>query len=230
MLQDIASGRASVLRTALAMLMCLVGAFSTNAAGGHAGKLTYGRMHDHPNTLVMVWKGEIRRGMAAQIVNAFTRNKHDTDRIVFRLDSPGGSVLEGERVIQVLQQIKQTHKLATSVGAGKKCGSMCVFIYVQGQVRLAAPASLWLFHEVSRMNKARTKIVALNRERWIALVDKYWVPAGVDAAWIEGIKNRADKMDVWESGSDLLKDGSNLVQRKLSNDRRRIVAPPEVTH
>ena len=64
----------------------------------------------------------------------------------------GGSVAEGERVIDVLRQIKATHQLETVVAPGDVCASMCVFIYVQGQKRLGALTSSWLFHEVSHMD------------------------------------------------------------------------------
>ncbi len=103
--------------------------------------------------------------MSAEINEAFEQYKDRVNTVELKLDSGGGSVKEGERVISILQNIKKTHKLATAVGAGKKCGSMCVFIYVQGQKRLAAPASLWLFHEVSMKDKHTHRIARLDRVR-----------------------------------------------------------------
>ena len=120
----------------------------------------------------MRWKGEVRRGMAEKIHAAFEKHKlsHSVIRLV--IDSPGGSVREGERVIRVLQAIKATHRLSTVVMPGKRCGSMCVFIYVQGEKRFAAPASIWLFHEVSRSDKHTRKIYALDRGQWV-LCDRF---------------------------------------------------------
>ena len=78
--------------------------------------------------------------MSDEISAAFEQNKSTIKKVELKLDSVGGSVAEGEKVIDVLKKIKTTHKLYTVVGAGRRCGSMCVFIYVQGQKRFAAPA------------------------------------------------------------------------------------------
>jgi len=215
----------AALAAAIAAFMVLGTLAASAASRPHTPKLRSGHMHDHPDILVMVWKGIIGKGMSEQVRAAFDKAKDKTTAVVLRIDSPGGSVAEGERVIAVLQDIKRTHKLITSVAAGKRCGSMCVFIYVQGQKRLAAPASLWLFHEVSHMDHAHRSVVSLDRDRWLALVDKYWVPAGVSQAWIDKVKAHAVETDVWESGSDLLREGANLIQRPLSDEKHRIVRP-----
>jgi hypothetical protein len=215
------------LKATLGALALLVGSSGLAAAGGfdETAQFRTGRMTNHHDILVMVWKGAVQKGISEKIRDAFEQNKDEITAVELRLDSTGGSVSEGERVIEVLQDIKRTHKLYTSVAAGKRCASMCVFIYAQGQRRLAAPASLWLFHEVSHFNADRTRIVSLNRASWLHLIDRYLVPAGVSPEWIEQLEARAVKTDVWESGSDLLRDGSNLVQRPLSDARRRAVGP-----
>jgi hypothetical protein len=209
---------------ALALLVVSTGAVAARGFDETA-QFRSGRMKGHHNVLVMVWKGAVQKGISEQIRAAFEQNKDEITAVELRLDSTGGSVAEGERVIGVLQDIKRTHKLITTVGPGKRCASMCVFIYAQGQRRFAAPASLWLFHEVSHFNKDRTRIVALNRAAWLGLIERYLVPAGVDSDWIDKLTERAVKTDVWESGSDLLRDGSNLVQRPLSDDKVRVVTP-----
>src|SRR5687768_14277206 len=78
------------------------------------------------NTVVMAWHGESAAPMAAQLNEAFEARKAGATRFVLLLDSGGGSVAEGERVIDVLRRIKQTHELMTAVAHGHKCGSMCV--------------------------------------------------------------------------------------------------------
>ena len=128
------------------------------------------------NTVVMAWHGEIAAPMAAQISEAFEARKASATRFVLLLDSGGGSVAEGERAIDVLRRIKQTHELMTAVAHGHKCGSMCVFIFVQGHERVAALTSAWLFHEVSRMDPNTKRIIDLNRPRWEQLIDKYFRP------------------------------------------------------
>src|SRR5262249_6779829 len=73
-----------------------------------------------------------------------------SQRVVLFLDSAGGQVDEGDRVIEVLKEIKQRHQLITVVPDGKLCASMCIPIFLQGEDRLAARASLWIFHEAAQ--------------------------------------------------------------------------------
>jgi hypothetical protein len=199
-------------------------ALAPGAARAEASQhLHFGLSPEHSNVLVMIWRGEIKRHMSEDISAAFEQYKDTTTAVEFKIDSGGGSVSEGERVIKVLQEIKKTHKLYTAVGAGKKCGSMCVFIYVQGEKRLAAPASLWLFHEVSQVDKETHQITRLDRASWERLVDQYWVPAGVNPDWIKDVKTHTVGTDYWESGESLLRDGSNIVTKALSDEHRRVV-------
>jgi len=211
---------------AISVLLVLGLPASVCSAGSiHKPHLRFGISRTHPDLMVMIWKGEIKAPMSDEISAAFELNKNRIRKIEFKLDSGGGSVKEGERVIAVLQEIKKTHKLATVVDAGKRCGSMCVFIYVQGQKRLAAPASLWLFHEVSIVNRETHKISRLDRDSWEQLVDKYWVPAGVNPAWIAEVKTHTVQTDYWQSGESLLQDGSNIILQPLSDEHRRVVTP-----
>jgi hypothetical protein len=66
------------------------------------------------------------------------------------LDSAGGQVEEGDRVLAALNEIKLLHQLITVVPHGKLCASMCIPISLQGEDRLATRASLWIFHEAAQ--------------------------------------------------------------------------------
>ena len=142
------------------------------------------------------------------------------------LDSGGGSVAEGERVIDVLGRIKQTHQLMTAVDHGQKCGSMCVFIFVQGHERVGALTSAWLFHEVSRLDPKTKQITMLNRPRWEHLIDKYFRPAGISEAWIADMKQYTFESDYWQTGADLIQSSSGIINKSLGNQRPRFVVPP----
>ena len=78
--------------------------------------------------MLLTWHGPIMAPMANQIRDAFESRKWQAKRFAFRISSYGGSVAEGERVIEVLRQIKATHELETVVTQGDVCASMCVFI------------------------------------------------------------------------------------------------------
>ena len=196
-----------------------------SAADAKSGKLKVAKSPSHPDALIMAWSGAVRPGMAKAIETAFEQHKDEFKVIQFTINSGGGSVGEGERVIHVLDNIKKTHRLYTFVLAGKQCGSMCVFIYVQGQKRYAAPSSMWLFHEVSRTDKRTRKIYELDRPQWEMLIDKYWVPAGVNPEWIKTMKEHTFQKDYYQSGQNLLQDDSGIVHKPLSDELRRKVVP-----
>lgn len=216
--------RASIVGTAL--FMAAISICVLPAAAG-SGKLKLSPSSRHPEVLVMSWDGEIRRGMAKVIRTAFEQHKDQFKVIEFVINSGGGSVREGEQVIAVLQEIKKTHRLYTGVRAGRRCGSMCVFIYVQGQKRFAAPASIWLFHEVSRTDKHTHKIYELDRAQWEMLIDRYWLPAGVNPVWIADMKKHTFQTDYYQTGQDLLAHDSGIVHKPLSDENHRIVVPRE---
>jgi ATP-dependent protease ClpP protease subunit len=204
-------------------LILAASCFAPSAA--YAGKHSHFRFAVRDNALVMLWAGVIEAPMSTEISAAFELNKNRVKAVELKLNSGGGSVKEGEKVIRVLQDIRRTHKLVTSVGAGHKCGSMCVFIYVQGQKRFAAPASLWLFHEVSIADRKTHRITRLDRARWEELVQKYLVPAGVNQAWINEVESHTDQTDYWQTGQSLIQNGSNLIHRALPDERHRRILP-----
>jgi hypothetical protein len=188
------------------------------------GELRIGTSASRPDTLVLHWAGKIAAPMAREIESAFEQRKGQVRRVVLTLASGGGSVQEGERVIAVLRRIKQTHPLQTVVGHGQMCGSMCVFVYVQGERRTAALSSTWLFHETARTDPTGKHTISLNRQLWERLIDDYWVPAGVSSEWIAKIKPLTIRSDYWQTGADLVNEDSGIVHEALGNQRPRVVA------
>jgi hypothetical protein len=205
----------------------LILAASCFATPAYAGRHSHFRFAVRDRALVMLWAGAIEAPMSTEISAAFELNKDRVKAVELKLNSGGGSVKEGEKVIRVLQDIRRTHKLVTSVGAGHKCGSMCVFIYVQGQKRFAAPASLWLFHEVSIADHKTHRITRLDRARWEELVQKYLVPAGINQAWINEVKSHTNQTDYWQTGQSLIQSGSNLIHQALPDERHRRIVPAQ---
>jgi hypothetical protein len=220
-----ASIASRLLAAALAIALLLVLQVRPAAAGEDRGELKIAQPKPGSGTIVMAWHGKVAAPMATQIMEAFERHRNQGTRVVLTLDSGGGSVAEGERVIEVLRRIKETHRLVTAVAQGQKCGSMCVFIYVQGHERIGALTSSWLFHEISRQDPL-TKRIVLNRPQWENLVDKYFRPAGVSDKWIAEMKQYTVESDYWQTGADLVQANSGIIHRSLSNHRRREVAPP----
>jgi ATP-dependent protease ClpP protease subunit len=175
--------------------------------------------------VVLNWRGPIAAPMANQIRDAFEAHKQKATRFVLRISSQGGLVPEGERVIDMLTQIKVTHQLDTAVTQGDICASMCVFIYLQGQRRFGALTSSWLFHEVAHMDARTKQTTRLDRPAWERLVDKYMRPAGVSEEWIADMKPRTVNSDYWQTGSDLIRANAGIIHEQLANQTARYVAP-----
>jgi ATP-dependent protease ClpP protease subunit len=196
-----------------------------SAAGPEARRLTPGtlRVVSPPSaagTVFLSWEGSIAPPMAEQIGQAFDAFRTSRRRVVLALNTGGGSVSEGERVIQVLRRIRNTHQLDTTVGPGARCGSMCLPIYLQGHNRFGARASTWLFHEITRPGTqyGRQKRVEGSYKR---LIENYWAPAGVSKAWIDQMLAQTDNHDWWQTGHDLIVAKSGIITRPIENRRSR---------
>jgi hypothetical protein len=130
------------------------------------------------------------------------------------LDSAGGQVEEGDRVIEVLNEIKLRHQLITVVPHGNLCASMCIPIFLQGEDRLAARASVWIFHEVAQRQangQQRTDMA----ETW-RLFRKYYAPAGVSTRWLKSIAPMIKEADLWQTGGDLISAKSGIIMHSHS--------------
>ena len=176
---------------------------------------------DH--SLIIIWSGEVFPGMADYVRAAYLKySAEDTPRVFLVLNSPGGSVSEGERVIRVLQEIKQKHRLITVVAQGSMCASMCVPIYLQGNDRLAAGASIRVFHEVTVEDENGTKT---DPEITLVLFTRYYIPAGVSRDWLDSILPSMKNANLWMSGNQLVVLKTGIVTVLLDERTPR----PEIT-
>jgi hypothetical protein len=146
--------------------------------------------------------------------------------VVLFLDSAGGQVDDGDRVIEALNEIKLRHQLITVVPHGKLCASMCIPIFLQGEDRLAARASIWLFHEAAQ-RQANGALRTDTAETW-RLFRKYYAPAGVSMHWLKSIAPMIKEADLWQTGGDLISAKSGIILHPLGDRTERAVAPPLV--
>lgn len=184
------------------------------------GTLSVNSPVNNAGAVFLRWEGTIAEPMAAQIEAAFEAFKSSRRRFVLVLNSGGGSVREGERVIALLQRIRTTHQLDTAVERGARCGSMCVPIYLQGQARFGARSSAWLFHEITLPGSfyGRQKKVEGGYTR---LIEKYWIPAGVPRPWIDRMLKLSEGHDFWQTGDNLINDQAGIITRPIENRTRR---------
>lgn len=167
-------------------------------------------------TMPLRWRGKIDAPMESRIAEAFERHKGVAQTFVLTLSSPGGTLDHGARVIQLLRKIGETHGLETVVEAGRRCASMCVPVYLQGQRRLAAAGAKFMFHEVSfreYLSKDASDVpVPATETATDRLFNDYFAPAGVPVSWISKVRSEmAGGHDIWKSGRELADENAGIV-------------------
>jgi hypothetical protein len=175
--------------------------------------------NEKDGSLNMEWSGPILPGMADYLRAALDRYGTASHRVVVFLDSAGGQVDEGDRVIHVLNEIKPTHRLVTAVLNGKLCASMCIPIFRQGDDRLAARTSSWIFHEAAKRGANGKERL----EETLCLLRTYYVPAGVSTHWINSVVPIIKRADLWQSGGDLIEAKTGIVTYPLERWTERLV-------
>ena len=161
------------------------------------------------------WTGDIDPPMANAFNAAFNEWKDHKERIIIDLHSPGGSVDEGERVIEVINKIKKTHSVQTFVGSGNECLSMCVPIYMQGSLRVAATDSVWMFHEGhlvdSLTGKRRFVYNHESKQAAMETFNRFFTRSKMNKKWVKNLRSKLQYGEVWKSGQDLKDERSNIV-------------------
>lgn len=206
------------------LLLCALVAVAGVLAWQHQSKLfeNKGRLEValQGQTAVLAWNSEVELPMARRIEEAFEKMRGQVKRFVLVLNSPGGSLHEGGEVIKVLSRIKRSHELQTFVGPRQNCLSMCVPIYLQGQVRLAAPDSRWMFHEPiyleahtgEKVNKPKFERDFFARR----FFNRYFTNSEMDPAWRKRLEAEWKGKEVWKTGKQLHDEKANIVTRIIS--------------
>jgi len=178
-------------------------------------------------TLYIDLSGPIVASMADDVRAAQGKYGTALNRVVLFLDSAGGRVADGDRLIEVLNEIKLRHQLITVVPHGKLCASMCIPIFLQGEDRLAAPASIWLFHEAAQ-RQANGILRTDTAETW-RLFRKYYAPAAVPTRWLKSIAPMIEEADLWQTGGDLISAKSGIILHSLGDRTVRDLTASPVT-
>lgn len=181
------------------------------------GKLDV-RPEPETSTLYLRWRGKIDSPMAQRIGEALDKHGGDASRVVLSLSSPGGSLEHGAEVIRLLQRIGGGRSFETVVEGRGICASMCVPVYLQGQLRRASGNARFMFHEVSfRESFSDGKIDVPERAIGRAtdrFFTRYFLPAGVPEDWVRQIRRDiTGGADVWKSAGELVDERAGIVQR-----------------
>jgi ATP-dependent protease ClpP protease subunit len=125
--------------------------------------------------------GEINKNAAQTVQTAFKTFKKDkVTKVILHLNSPGGDLGSGSKIILEIMNAQMKDKIAviTYVGEKELCASMCTGIFAIGAVREASPKSIWIFHSPYVKNeddadeerqKAITETIATAREALMAM-------------------------------------------------------------
>ena len=196
-------------------------------ARSRAGSLRVESPVGTAGSVFLHWSGTIAPPMSDQLATAFEAFRTSRTRVVLVLNSGGGSVAEGEKVITLLQRIRRTHRFDTVVSRGGTCGSMCLPLYLQGEARFGARTSSWLFHEVTRPGSL-PDVKKRVSGRYMQLIDLYWVPAGVSRAWLDRMLAEIDNHDYWQTGEQLIRDNAGIITEVIENRTPRNLETEEM--
>lgn len=177
------------------------------------GRLQISKQAD---AVVLTWQSDIDIPMAKRFEEAFNAWSDKTDKFVINLNSRGGALREGRLVIELIEQMKKTHLIETNVESGAFCLSMCVPIYLRGEIRSASVNSAWMFHQPTAYDFITGDEVSTNKDRLIAgerFIKKYFADSDMNQEWLNRLKQKWIGKDVWYSGQQLLDENSNVIQR-----------------
>lgn len=168
-------------------------------------------------TLIMSWHTKVELPMARRVIEAFEASKDKVRRVVIDLSSPGGSLYEGREVIRAIAKMKQSHRVDTHVGRKQICLSMCVPIFLQGQQRIAASSSRWMFHEPYYAEQFSGRKVSKPKfeEEYTAnkFFDRYFTNSPMNADWRRRLEKAWKGNEVWKTGQELVDERSNIITK-----------------
>jgi ATP-dependent protease ClpP protease subunit len=183
---------------------------------------------EEPDRIVLGWSGPVQEPMSERVAAALVRYKTDQRRIVLILNSPGGSIEHGRRVVAAIRA--QGRAIDTLVQQAGVCASMCVPIFLAGDRRMADPDAWFMFHQAS-LNRSASENV--KRKEYTASEKAFHSQAvkaietrvtddlfhsdmgirGVNTAWLARMRAKIPGRDVWMSGQQLVDEGSGIVDR-----------------
>jgi ATP-dependent protease ClpP protease subunit len=189
---------------------------------------------EEPDRIVLGWSGPVQEPMSARVAAAFDRYKADPRRLVLILNSPGGSIEHGRKVVAAIRA--RDRAIDTVVQKAGVCASMCVPIFLAGTKRMADPEAYFMFHQVSlssaRENTKRQEISESEKALFSQAVktieaqvtDEFFRTdigiRGVSVTWLARMRGKISGRDIWMSGQQLVDEGSGIVDSLIRTPAR----------
>ena len=172
------------------------------AGGTRAGAaaITSEFVADPPLLKVFV-SGEIHGGDTARLRRELDRHAARAPRdIAFHFDSPGGTLLEGIRMGEMIAarpEVTQAH-VAAGNGAPASCASACVYAYLGARFRYLAPRARIGVHQFYMEGKSMRTGEALARAQDLSgMIVSYLHARGVEAEFFRDIVSRTGDGIFW---------------------------------
>jgi ATP-dependent protease ClpP protease subunit len=185
---------------------------------------------EESSRIVLRWSGPVREPMSERVAAALDRYKADQRRLVLILNSPGGSIEHGRRVVAAIRA--RGRAIDTLVQKAGVCASMCVPIFLAGTKRMADPEALFMFHQASLNSSVRENI---KRQEFSASQEAIFSQAvkaietqatddffrndigirGINMVWLARMRENISGRDVWMSGQQLADEGSGIVDHLI---------------
>jgi len=179
------------------------------------GRLVVKQHGEDPGAVIFIWRSDVEVPMARRFEEGFDEWKDRADRIIIDLHSPGGAIREGEAVIRAIERMKRTHIVDTRVRGRRKCYSMCVPIFLQGDMRSAASDARFMFHEPTAYDFFTGEKVdepAFERARTTRkFFNRYFVNSPMTPSWRNALAAEWKGKDVFRTGRELVDENAGIV-------------------
>lgn len=187
-------------------------------------------IREEPDRIVLGWSGPVQEPMSERIAATFDRYKADRRRLVLILNSPGGSIEQGRKVVTVIRA--RDRAIDTLVQKAGVCASMCVPIFLAGTERMADPEAYFMFHQASLNNSTRENMKRQQFSESEAALFSQTVKAietqvtddffrndigirGVSRVWLARMREKIPGRDIWMSGQQLVDERSGIIDRLI---------------
>lgn len=215
----------------LNLLLTALAAASLAAASPHAAAIAEDmpgytvELFPAPDASTVVIQGAIFSPIAKDVSEAIAKTPRGTP-IVVSLDSLGGKLKEGEKLIAVLDAAKKSQEVTTFVDNGNRCLSMCIAIFMSGEKRIAGRASVWMIHAAHAYGSPLPLPGPTKRY----LHDL--AARGVSERWLRQLEHEhhlfSRPAELWLTGAELAAQNSNIATKVLPGFRTLVLQPATV--
>ena len=183
---------------------------------------------EEADRIVLGWSGPVQEPMSERIAATIDRYQTDRRRLVLILNSPGGSIEQGRKVVAAIRA--RDRAIDTLVQKAGVCASMCVPIFLAGTERIADPEAYFMFHQASLSSSGRESIKQKQFSESEAALFPQTVKAietqvtddffrndigirGVSRVWLARMREKIPGRDIWMSGQQLVDERSGIIDR-----------------